>query len=231
MRSTWESSSSRGRYTARELKPTSPHPPKRFLRLRILEDKGIITLRNDGNFSERHSVLYQRTWTFTVMLFLGSHAILREATFSFVMSVRPHVSSRLLPYGLPWNLYLKFFFPKSAEESHVLFKYDKNNGYFVWRPIHIYGISLSSSWRAKCFRKSLSINIFPETCFIWSSVGKTRNTLSRFHCNNGHTHQKVTCTLNIRFHLSLGLPNVLFRSGFANKLFSHLRNSRSVPHR
>ena len=110
MRSTWESSSSRGRYTARELKPTSPHPPKRFLRLRILEDKGIITLRKDGNFSERHSVLYQRTWTFTVMLFLGSHAILREATFSFVMSVRPHVSSRLLPYGLPWNLYLKFFF-------------------------------------------------------------------------------------------------------------------------
>jgi hypothetical protein len=36
-------------------------------------------------------------------------------------------------------LYLKVF-GKCAEEIHVLLKYDQNDGYFTWRPVHIYRV-------------------------------------------------------------------------------------------
>ena len=98
--------------------------------------------------------------------------------------------------------------------------------------MYIYGISLNSSWSKNFFRKCFSINIFPESCFF-NEIMWIKHEI---HCHvftaimATRMHQKVTCKLNIRFHLGLGLPNDLLRSGFAKKLFSYLRNSRSVPH-
>ena len=44
-----------------------------------------------------------------------------------------------------WN-FISDYFRKSVEEVQVSLKSDQNNGYFTWRPIHIYeNASLISS--------------------------------------------------------------------------------------
>jgi hypothetical protein len=93
------------------------------LRLRLLRNLRNVSQNTQFHISEDFDVHFNN--------------ILREATISFVMSVCPHDSSQLLPYGLPWNLYLNIFFPKSDDKTHILFKYDKNNEYFVWRLMYI----------------------------------------------------------------------------------------------
>ena len=51
-----------------------------------------------------------------------------------LMSARPHATT-LLQLGL---IFVKFevFFKKSVGEIQVSLKSDKNNGYFIWRPIY-----------------------------------------------------------------------------------------------
>jgi len=47
-------------------------------------------------------------------------------------------------------------FRKSVKKVQFSLKSDSNNGYFKWRPIHIfYYLSLSSSQREKYFRYTL----------------------------------------------------------------------------
>jgi hypothetical protein len=60
---------------------------------------------------------------------------------------------------------------------------DKNNGYFTWRPMHIYDkTSLSSSWNEKSFRQELRENLnthfmfsippppHQQSCRLWDNV-------------------------------------------------------------
>ena len=68
-------------------------------------------------------------------LFLGAVANLRKATISFVVCVC--LSVRMEQLGFHWAdfceiLYFRIF-RKSVKEIQVLFKSDKNNGYFTWR--------------------------------------------------------------------------------------------------
>ena len=69
-------------------------------------------------------------------------------------SVRPHRTTWLSLDGFSWNLIESIFFPKSVDK--VSLKSGKNNGYFIWRPMHVYNnISLSSFYNTKCLRTKL----------------------------------------------------------------------------
>jgi len=83
------------------------------------------------------------------VLFLGAFAKSREASVSFVMSVRvyvrPHGTAPLPLNGFSWNLIFERF-SKIFREIKLSLKSDNYKGYFTWRPIHIfYHISLISS--------------------------------------------------------------------------------------
>ena len=72
--------------------------------------------------------------------FLGTFAKLRKSAISFVMSVR--LSVRMEQLGSNWKgfheiLYLSIF-RKSVEKHQVALKYDKNNGPFTRRHMHVY---------------------------------------------------------------------------------------------
>ena len=59
------------------------------------------------------------------------------------MFVRPPACPQLSTDRFAWNLILGVF-RKSVEKIQVSLKSDKNNGYFTWKPIYIYGnISLN----------------------------------------------------------------------------------------
>jgi hypothetical protein len=78
--------------------------------------------------------------------FLGAFAKWRKATVTFVMSVRPHLTTLLPLRGLSRNLILESIFRSSVGTVRVSFKSDKNNGYFTCRSMNIYdSISLNSS--------------------------------------------------------------------------------------
>jgi len=49
-------------------------------------------------------------------------------------------------------------FQKSVEKYQVLLKSDKNKGYFTRKPMHIFIMSLSSSYNEKCFGQKLQRN-------------------------------------------------------------------------
>jgi hypothetical protein len=60
--------------------------------------------------------------------FWRASAKLQKATISFVMSVRPHGTTRLILNGFSWNVIS--IFRKSVNKIQVSLKSDKNNGYF-----------------------------------------------------------------------------------------------------
>jgi hypothetical protein len=66
-----------------------------------------------------------------LLVLLGEFEKLRKETISFV-------------------IFRKFF-----EKIKVSLKSDKNNGYFTWRLMHIYDMSLNSYYNEKCFRQEL----------------------------------------------------------------------------
>ena len=76
--------------------------------------------------------------------FLGAFVKLRKATISFVTSVfacpsaRPQGTTRLQLDGFSWNFIFEHFFENLSKKSRVSSKSDKNNGYFIWRPIQWY---------------------------------------------------------------------------------------------
>jgi hypothetical protein len=70
-------------------------------------------------------------------------ANLRGATIGFVMSFRPPArpSVRVKQLGFHWTDFHEIsclsLLRKSVEKIPVALKYDKNNGYFTRRPMHI----------------------------------------------------------------------------------------------
>ena len=86
--------------------------------------------------------------TETSNTFLGAFAKLHKATISFVMSVCSSV--RIEQLGSHWTdfheIWYMSIFRKSVEKIQVSLRSDKNSGYFIRSPIHIFdNISLSSS--------------------------------------------------------------------------------------
>ena len=74
--------------------------------------------------------------------FLSAFAKLRQATISFVMSVRPHETAQLSLDGFRWKLIFDYFSEVCRVNS-------------IWREDFMYiydSISLSSSYNEKCFR-------------------------------------------------------------------------------
>jgi hypothetical protein len=75
---------------------------------------------------------------------------MRKVTISFVMSVCLSVRLSAWNNSVPTaRIFMKFdtwvFFKKSVEKIQVSLKFAKNNGYFTWRPMYIYDITLNSS--------------------------------------------------------------------------------------
>jgi len=125
-------------------------------------------------------------------VFLGAFARLRKkrllasSCLSFRLFVRP--SFRMEQLGSRWTdfyeiLYLSIF-RKSVEKFYVLLKFGKNNGYFTWRPKHIYDYnSLNSSLNEKCWRQNLyrkskhtfyvqKLFFFRKSCCLCDNVEK-----------------------------------------------------------
>jgi len=92
-------------------------------------------------FSEHLSVFRESS--------LGAFAKLRKTAISFVVyalpSVRPRGIVRPTPDELSRNFIFEYFH-KICPKIQISLKSDKNNGYFTWRPMYIYGsISMYSS--------------------------------------------------------------------------------------
>ena len=91
---------------------------------------------------------------------LAAFAKLRKATTSFVMSVRPsvrpHVTILFSLNGFSWKFIFEYFFWKYFNKFQFGLKYDKNNGYFLWRLTYFYdNTSLNFSENGKYFRQKL----------------------------------------------------------------------------
>jgi hypothetical protein len=71
--------------------------------------------------------------------FLGASAKLQKVAFSFVMTVRSHVTTQLPLDGFSLNLIFVDFL-KIYRENPGLIKSDKNNRHFTRRPVYIYDI-------------------------------------------------------------------------------------------
>jgi hypothetical protein len=78
---------------------------------------------------------------------LSALAKMRKATASFVMSVCPSVHTH--NSVSTECIFMKFdfwvFFSKSVQIIQISLNSQRNTGYFTWRPMYIYDISLSSS--------------------------------------------------------------------------------------
>ena len=68
--------------------------------------------------------------------FLEAVAKLQKAASSFVMSVRPHGTTRPPFNGFSWNLIFDYF-SKICRENSSFIKSYKINRYFTWRPVYI----------------------------------------------------------------------------------------------
>jgi hypothetical protein len=80
----------------------------------------------------------------------GAFANLQKTPISFVVSVCPsvhlHGIIRLSMNEIFSETWYLSIFRKYTEKIQVLFKYDKNNGYFTWKSMYIYnGTSINSA--------------------------------------------------------------------------------------
>ena len=106
----------------------------------------------------------------------------REATISFLASV---LSVRIEHLGSHWTDFHKIWylsiFRKFVEKITVSLKYDKNSGYFTWRPVYIYdNTSPNSLLQAKVLEKVKTHfiwnNFFSrKSCRLWDNVEKYGN--------------------------------------------------------
>jgi hypothetical protein len=76
----------------------------------------------------------------TTYYFFGAFSKLRKTTINFVMSVRPHGTTRRPLDGFSWN-FIIMFLRKSVETFQVWLNFDKNNRYFTLSPVYIMAIS------------------------------------------------------------------------------------------
>jgi hypothetical protein len=134
--------------------------------------------------------------------FFGAFAELRKATISFVTSARLSVWSNSAPTR---RIFMKFdmsIFRKTVEKIQVPLKSGKNNGYFTWRPIHIFFKSRSfllrmrnvsdRSCRDNRNTHFLFGNFLRNSCRLWDNVGKKYCRAGQATDDNmAHAHWKL----------------------------------------
>jgi len=105
--------------------------------------------------------------------FLNAFAKLRKAT-SFVVcpSFHPHGKTRLPLEGFSCNLSI---FRKSIEKIQVSVRPGKNNGYCIWRPMHVYdsillGYSSNEMFQSEVVEKIKTRFLF-SNLFFWKLSG------------------------------------------------------------
>jgi len=86
-----------------------------------------------------------------------------------------------------------FFEKKTVEKIQDALKSDQKEGYFTWRPIYVFDISLNSSCNGKCFRQEVVERnkkkthfvfnyFFPrKSCCLWDNVEKNMVERDRPH--------------------------------------------------
>jgi hypothetical protein len=96
----------------------------------------------------------------------------KQLLASSCLSVRPSFCASAWKNAAPTEgIFMKFYmsiFWKSVKKIQVSLKSDKNNGYFTWRAVYIYDISLNSSQNEKCFRQSCRES--QNTHFMFSNI-------------------------------------------------------------
>jgi hypothetical protein len=113
------------------------------------------TIRNSLPLEAENGNKFSKT-SANEITFLGAFVKLRKASSrpSVCPSVRPHGTTRFPQEVFLWNFIFEYFF----ENLSWRFKFHQNltriTGYFTWRLKCIYNhISLSSSYKEKCFRQ------------------------------------------------------------------------------
>jgi hypothetical protein len=115
---------------------------------------------------------------------LGAFAKLRNATISFVMSVCPSVCMEQL--GSHWKdlheIYYLGICRESVQKIQVSLKCDKNNGYFTWKPTHIFVIPRFFILKIRNVSYKIveeiktpilfSATYFRKLCYLWDNVKK-----------------------------------------------------------
>jgi hypothetical protein len=99
---------------------------------------------------------------------LGTFKKWQKATISFIMSIHIELSCHWVDFHEIW--YLSIFL-KICWENQVSLHSDKNNNYFIWRPVRIFDhISLISSWTEECFRvdkiKHIHFTFYVQLLFL-----------------------------------------------------------------
>jgi hypothetical protein len=99
--------------------------------------------------------------------------------FSIFYRSRMFINFSQQPTNIPYWLLdlifeIFFFFRKSVEKIQLWLKYDKNIGYFTWRPMYICDISLNSSYNKKCFGQKFlsSITFLEKSAIFWDIMEK-----------------------------------------------------------
>jgi hypothetical protein len=137
-----------------------------------------------------------------ITLVLCTFAKLREATISFVMSVR--LSVRVEQHGFHRTDFLEILyfsiFGKSVEKVQVSLKSYKNNGYFTDR----YTFMVVSRWilhrmrniSDKSFRENLDTNFMFKNLFSLKSYRLWDNVKKIWCSRTGHRLQYGACALH-----------------------------------
>ena len=71
-------------------------------------------------------------------------------------SACPHGTTRFPLVGFREVWYLSFFFRKLVEKIKVSFNSDKNDGYFTWRPVHIFDHMLTHFLKWEVFQTKVA---------------------------------------------------------------------------
>ena len=97
--------------------------------------------------------------------FLGEFAKLGKATISCPSVRMEHLGLHWTDFYQIWYLHV---FRRQVEKIQFPLEYDKNIGYFTWRPIYIFDhLSLNSSNNEKCFRQKLYRKSKHTFCVQW----------------------------------------------------------------
>ena len=107
---------------------------------------------------------------------LGLFLEFRKATFNFVMSVRPHGTTRVSLEGFSWNLIFEYFAKNLSRKFLVLLKSEFKMGTSLEVPMYIYdNCSMNCNYNQKLFRTKkvvekiktrilFAIILYPNSC-------------------------------------------------------------------
>jgi hypothetical protein len=145
----------------------------------------------------------------------------QQASVSFVMSVRPYLSTRLWLDGFSWNL-CWWLLSKCVEKIQICFSCNRNVGHITWSPQDVWLLPATwlghkmvsatrctsvsvvqwSSGQLRFSGNAFGICIVARTYGNTVYVNHTKNSMLRFPCNNGNANAPqcyAVCTLPLSF--------------------------------